>query len=602
VSAWNVAGAIVGGLLALLWLFDAMRVRGRAKAMAALMPSDEPASDSHVFLVRPGVTIDDATKRAASAHARKSGIEVLDLVAPDISAWRLLIFLAQLDPAKYRADRVVRGVTAGDAILVDRGVLERSGVSATPKDAVAFVDTARTLKRYAVVQTDAAVALGLRSPGVALRERRRIVRMLYGEYVGTIVAVQYALLAFTLALAPPFGAAALIAFLIQPMNVFFGTRFLPKDVLAYALFRPLVDLASVFGPVAKPPEPRVASESLRATYDALLARGMDGFFEPPRTECPICRSSSLRKAFTLGDRYQFKPGRFTLTRCNDCGHVFQNPRLSIEGLSFYYRDFYDGLGEEPLEEIFAAEPSTYRGRVDMVRAAHAPKRWLDVGAGHGHFCCVAKESLAETSFDGLDLSESIDIAKKRRWIDESIRGLFPEVASDLATRGYDTISMSHYLEHTLDPRAEIAAAARVLAPGGFLFIEVPDPDCIVGKVLGRNWMPWFQPQHLHFVSVKNIDKILREQSFEPVAWHRGEAHQTTDITFFVYMILDHVAPPTEFPWRPPSSALARGWRRVVWSFGFPILAFAWLADRALAPLFRRPGWSNTYRVLARRVA
>ena len=38
---------------------------------------------------------------------------------------------------------------------------------------------------------------------------------------------------------------------------------------------------------------------------------------------------------------------FTLEQCGDCGHVFQNPRLTPEGLEFYYRDFYDGRDIPP---------------------------------------------------------------------------------------------------------------------------------------------------------------------------------------------------------------------------------------------------------------
>jgi SAM-dependent methyltransferase len=240
----------------------------------------------------------------------------------------------------------------------------------------------------------------------------------------------------------------------------------------------------------------------------------------------------------------------------------------------------------------------------MVAAVGTPQRWLDVGAGHGHFCCVARELLPETRFDGLDLSESIDDAVRRRWVDHGIRGLFPEMAPALAERTdrYDVVSMSHYLEHTLDPRAEIAAAARVLPQGGLLFIEVPDPECGLGRLFGRNWMPWFQPQHLHFVSAKNLERLLRDHAFEPVAWHRGEAHQSVDFTFLAFTAIELLAPPLDLPWRPPSGLLARIWRKAVWVTLFPLIVVGWLLDRALGPLLRREGWSNTYRVLARRAA
>src|SRR5260370_7195253 len=98
----------------------------------------------------------------------------------------------------------------------------------------------------------------------------------------------------------------------------------------------------------------------------------------------------------------------------------------------------------------------------------------------------------------------------RRWVDRGIRGLFPEVAPKLAASDerYDVVSMSHYLEHTLDPRAEIAAAARVLPEGGLLFIEGPDPACRLGTLLGRYWLPWCQPPPLPFVALQNPRPFL----------------------------------------------------------------------------------------------
>jgi ubiquinone/menaquinone biosynthesis C-methylase UbiE len=596
--------AIVGSLLAALWALDALRLRRHAKALRVLPPSDEPESPEHVFLVRPGVELDDATRRAASAYARREALEVLDLVPPDLATWRALVLAATVDPATYRADRVAAGTTACDAILVHESVLARSGAARAPSDAVAMNEAIRVLKRYAVTQTDIAVAPGLRSPGVSLRERRRLLRLRHSDLVVPVVALQLALLGLAIAYAPPFGLAALLALHAQIFLVTVGTPLAPRDRLASLLARTLVDSASTFGFAAPEPAAGPSNEELRPAYDALLADGTARFFEPRREDCPMCGERKLSKAFELGDRYQFKPGRFALSRCDACRHVFQNPRLSIEGLDFYYRDFYDGLGGEFIETMFAAGPDTYRARARMVADVAKPERWLDVGAGHGHFCCVAREILPDTHFDGLDLSESIDDAVKRRWIDRGIRGLFPEVAPDLAQAAerYDVVSMSHYLEHTLDPRAEIAAAARILPKDGLLFIEVPDPDCRLGRLMGSSWMPWFQPQHLHFVSAKNLERLLRENAFEPIAWHRGEAHQAVDFTFLVYTALERMAPPADLPWRPKRGVGARAWRRVVRWTGVPALAAGWALDRVLGPLMRREGWSNTYRVLARRAA
>ena len=301
------------------------------------------------------------------------------------------------------------------------------------------------------------------------------------------------------------------------------------------------------------------------------------------------------------DLLQHKPGRFTLERCRDCGHVFQNPRLSLAGLDFYYKDFYDGLGEAGMEFIFGFGAQPYHARARMVREranGSPPRRWLDVGAGHGHFCIAAREELPDTRFDGLDLSESIDEARRRGWIDASYRGLFPDLAPTIAG-AYDAVSMSHYLEHTLDPARELDAARTALAPDGLLMIELPDPEFALGKVLGRWWLPWFQPQHLHLLSVQNLERLLREHGFTPVQWHRGPAHQRVDFFFAIYLALGRIAPPGRLPWRWRVAA-TRAWHRLVWTVGSPLLVLGIIVDNLAGPLIQRGRISNTYRVVARR--
>jgi ubiquinone/menaquinone biosynthesis C-methylase UbiE len=596
--------AILGGALAALWAVDGFRLRQRARSLRVLSPSGAPVADEHFFLVRPGVVLDEATRQAASEHAQNMGLDVLDLVSPRIASWRAMVLLLVIDPLRFRDDRFTRGFSAGDATLVRSSVLERLGTSPHPMDALALVELARQLKLHAATSSDVAIAPGLVSPGMSLRDRRRVLRMAFGDVVIPMFVLQFVLLGLAIAFAPAWGLLALAVFHLQVLLITLGTPLTPLDRMANVAFRPMIDLASALGPVSPSPARRVTAAELRPVYDALLSRGTTPFFEPARADCPLCHDRDLSKLGEFPDHYQRKPGRFVLSRCRSCGHVFQNPRLSLEGLSFYYRDFYDGLGEELTQTVFGNEVTEYRARAEMVARFVKPKRWLDVGAGHGHFCCFARGLLPETRFEGLDLSESIEHAVRRRWVDHGMRGLFPEIAPKLAARNesYDVVSMSHYLEHTLDPAAELDAAARVLQSHGLLFIEVPDPESRLGRLLGRAWLPWFQPQHLNFLTVKNMHRLLLERAFEPLEWHRGEAHQPAEFTYLTLFALNRVALSADVPWRPEGGVVTRAWRKIVWSAALPLIGAAWVLDHALAPLFRREGWSNTYRVLARRVA
>jgi SAM-dependent methyltransferase len=341
-------------------------------------------------------------------------------------------------------------------------------------------------------------------------------------------------------------------------------------------------------------------EACRLYYQAELATGVERFLEPRRDTCPWCGSANLSIRLRTIDLIQRKPGRFTLEQCGACRHIFQNPRLTPAGLDFYYRDFYDGLGQEQAEKAFAATGRSYRGRVDMIKRFTTPRAWLDVGAGYGHFCRLAREVWPGARFDGLDLSVSVEEAQRRGWIDRSYLGEFVTLVDKLAGR-YDVVSMHHYLEHTREPFDELDAAAKILSTGGYLLIELPDPESLLGPLFGRWWLPWFQPQHQHMIPVRNLIQALADRGLSTVAVERGEAHQSVDLFVSLVLALTAIAPDPQLPWLPTRATRVSQIRHtVVWAAGRPLLVIAYLLDNLLGHIVRRTRGGNTYRVLARK--
>ncbi|MFB7663651.1 class I SAM-dependent methyltransferase [Kitasatospora sp. NPDC056138] len=359
---------------------------------------------------------------------------------------------------------------------------------------------------------------------------------------------------------------------------------------------------------AEPPAAKAVTRAARIAarrpdYRSDLADGTDRFFGVRRSDCPWCGAGDLRPRLHTSDLVQHKPGRFVLDECRSCGHIFQNPQLTPAGLEFYYRDFYDGLGEERLNGVFGTRARVYRRRARSLLpyAAQAPARWLDVGTGHGHFCESARTVFPATAFDGLDLTEGVELARRHGRVTRAFRGSLPELAPGLAGQ-YDVVSMFHYLEHSTDPRRELTAARRALRPGGLLLIEVPDPQCRYARLLGRWWLPWLQPQHLHLLPAANLRRRLAELGFAVLLEQHGDPHDPVDLLAACWLLLDAIAPPEDAPWLP--TAPPGRWRRILRGALFlaatPVLLLAALLDRLIAPVAGRAGLSNAYRLVARR--
>lgn len=338
----------------------------------------------------------------------------------------------------------------------------------------------------------------------------------------------------------------------------------------------------------------------RTYYQAELAAGIERFFEPRRESCPWCGSTDLSIRLRTPDLLQHKPGRFTLEQCGTCCHIFQNPRLSPAGLDFYYRDFYDGFGQQLAERLMKMQVPSFLGRAEMLRPFTTPKAWLDVGTGHGHFCQFARKVWSKTVFDGLDQSGSVEEAQRRGWLHRGYRGEFVRLADELTDR-YDVVSMNHYLEHTREPFDELDTAAKVILPDGYLLIEVPDPEFWLGRIFGRFWMPWFQPQHQHMIPLGNLRGALVDRGFTLVAVQREEAHHSPDLTCSLVLVLNALAADPRLPWLATApTGLVRLRPTAVWAAGMPLLAGAYLIDKLLNRLDRRLHRGNAYRVLARK--
>lgn len=594
-------------ILAGVFVLDALKMRGRISGLSSL-GHDRDSERELVIVHGEAARVSGDVRERAAAHAAANELDVIDLVPGKLPSLRALGLAQLVDPRTYRSERLASGRTAGHAIAVRPDVAERAGVAGGERDPVALVRVADKLKRYATTTSDLVIVPELQAAPEDPAKRLALMRELIAGATPFVLGAQL-LVALGLIAAVVFpstrvaGLVALGAFQFQPALALLGTRLRCRDLPLVTLFRVPWELYGWLRTVTGRWQPRDDRDRMveqrRPVYAELLDQDTARFFEPRRQDCPICGSSELREHLRTKDLLQHKPGTFTLERCSECDHIFQNPRLSVEGLNFYYKDFYDGLGEKGMDFIFGYSAASYLGRAHMLDGVAEPSSWLDVGGGHGHFCCVARDVWPSTRFDGLDLSESIDEAERRGWIDRAYNGLFPDVAPELAAK-YDVVSMHHYLEHTLDPRAELAAAHTALADGGHLLIEVPDPQSVLGRVLGRYWIPWFQPQHQHLLSRRNLARLLEQHGFEAVQWHRGKAHQRVDFLFATFLFLDRVAPPTDLPWRRPASWPGRLWRTAVWTAGIPLILAGRTLDWVMDPIVRRWGMSNTYRVLARK--
>jgi SAM-dependent methyltransferase len=147
-----------------------------------------------------------------------------------------------------------------------------------------------------------------------------------------------------------------------------------------------------------------------------------------------------------------------------------------------------------------------RARDHYARPFRRRGRLLDVGCGAGetlkawlrqHERCVAVEpdpGAAEAA---------------RRTLGIEVRtGRLEEQA--FAPASFDAITLSHVLEHAVDPRAVLARAAQWLVPGGEILVWVPNFGSLFRPLFGAGWFPYEVPRHRWHFRPEDLARLLRE--------------------------------------------------------------------------------------------
>lgn len=238
--------------------------------------------------------------------------------------------------------------------------------------------------------------------------------------------------------------------------------------------------------------------------------------------CPVCGAGAEKSEPFLSDtrdESQMSESSFAsrkipefmshaMVRCRACDLAYVDSPPSVEELAAsYHTANYDSAEEaEDAADAYARAIGPVLARLGERNTA------LEIGTGTGAFL----ERLSLLGFRdlvGIEPSAAAIAAApptRKTWIRE---GIFE--GSDFPPESFDLICCFMTLEHVQDPGALVAAAHRLLRPGGAFVGVTHDRRAWLNKLLGRR-SPIIDIEHMQLFSAKSSTGLLESNGYVDV--------------------------------------------------------------------------------------
>jgi SAM-dependent methyltransferase len=251
--------------------------------------------------------------------------------------------------------------------------------------------------------------------------------------------------------------------------------------------------------------------------------------------CAVCTAGGLRLHLRVRGRAERRSMIPTtdaygmalddIVVCGACGHMQLAHTPTDEELLPLYEeaeaDHY--IAEEAGQRVTAGVA------LDLIERHTGRGRLLDLGCWVGFLLAEARDRGWEVQ--GVEPSAYASaFGREQLGLPVQRTDLF---SADLPAGAFDAVVLGDVIEHLADPGAALERIGSLLAPGGVVYLALPDAGSAIARRMGSRWWSVI-PTHVQYFTRDSVATLLRRHGFEPL--HVRTAPKTFSVRYYAWRI------------------------------------------------------------------
>lgn len=242
-----------------------------------------------------------------------------------------------------------------------------------------------------------------------------------------------------------------------------------------------------------------------------------------KTQCLLCGADEVTP-LAVGIDYECATTAVTFHfgRCSQCGHVYLNPRPTLQSApEIYPADYYTlNTSHQPdgFRLLGRMKDRVVRSRLrPLLHAVPQGGSIVDLGCGDGSLLLAMRQERPDTRLCGVDFA--VSAIQRERMEKAGISVIESALESAPLPNDVSLVVMNQVIEHLWDVEACLQKVRGCLRSGGMLSVCTPNTEGYDASWFHKGaWGGYYFPRHLNLFSQAGLSRQFERTGMRVTQW------------------------------------------------------------------------------------